>query len=158
MANTPDQLQTILPLIQRFLGTDPDALTRTQEQIRAEIEQYERALAQSRAQLAAIERLVEGAKTAAPPINGVPAARRTINAPPMRSAIRVVLRDNGAGLTNDEILAELFRRGWAPGGKTPKNTVNSRLSDLMHDHDVIKEDGRYRLTRGGEEGLPQTLA
>jgi hypothetical protein len=141
-----DEVQAILPLIQRFVGTQPEALEQIRDQIQSELEHYEGAILQARAQLAAIDQVIAGIKKA-PPMNGPPPVPfKSVGAPPLRKAILFILDDRSPNyVARDEILAELDRRGWGPGGKTPRNTVISRLSELVRDEIVERSGNKYRL-------------
>jgi hypothetical protein len=55
---------------------------------------------------------------------------------PLKKALRVVLRDGNGYLTPEQIMAELERRQMAPGGKSPRNTLNSRLWEMVRDNEI----------------------
>src|ERR1700730_4680885 len=50
---------------------------------------------------------------------------------PLRRAVLTVLREEPAFWTVEGLLTELRSRGWAPGGKNPRNTLVSRLSEMI---------------------------
>jgi hypothetical protein len=62
------------------------------------------------------------------------------------AVIAVMRTDPGRVWTADEILADLRRRGWAPQGQTPKNTIDATLSRARQAGAVVRlERGEYRL-------------
>ena len=158
MAKPSDDLQAILPLIQRFVGTQPDALEQIRAQVLNEVANYENALRQAKAQLVAVDQVIAGLKKAPPAAdNGSPpVAVRPVAAPPLRKAILMLLTEvSPTYLTRDDILAELARRGWSPGGKTPRNTVISRLSELARDGAIKRDKNRYWLPEPADREATQ---
>jgi hypothetical protein len=143
-----------LTIIQRFLGTQPDALTTMREQVATELRFAQDAVDRAQAQLDAIDdlqRVMEAEGDASEPANLVGGfiTFKAANAPPLRKAILQVLTDLGE-LSRDDLVAELDRRGWGPGGKNPRNSVVSRLSDLTRAGAVEQDGGHYRITQDTE--------
>jgi hypothetical protein len=121
---------SLLPLIQRFMGNQPDVLDRVRTQVQNELDAAREMAAQAEAQLAAIDQfqaLIEEGS------NGEQLAisTRTAVKPSLRKGIVQVLRERPGYWTRDELYAEIVRRGWGPGGKSPRNTFTSRLSELL---------------------------
>lgn len=77
---------------------------------------------------------------------------------PLRKAILTLLRERPGTWERDEILEELGRRGWAPGGKNPRNTLISRLSEMAGEGLIARQGSGFALTVGGlfpnEEEVP----
>jgi len=123
-------------LIQRFTGNQPDALAQMRKQIEGEREAGRQMLERAEAQLQALDQLEaliaesEGNATAAD-LLGLPA-------PPLKTAVlRVLNEDPTIAWHRDELYDEIVRRGWGPGGASPRNTFTTRLRDL-------EKDGRLR--------------
>jgi hypothetical protein len=139
---------SFLPLLQRFVGNDPNALDQMRAQVENELRTAEEMVVRARAQLDALQQLqslIDEGK-------GGGGSDASVPAPPLRKAILRIL-DESHGMTRDELWDELRRRSWGPGGKTPRNTFISRLSDLARE-DVIERDGDYiRLRETQEEGV-----
>lgn len=155
----PEGIAAILPLIERFIGNQPDGLEGIRTQIKTELEYAERTVQRTREQLAAIEWVMANVDREAATNGAPPTAARLPGAPSLRKAIKLLLTERSDYWTRDEIISELERRGWAPGGKTPRNTVISRLSEMTR-AGVIERGGKgqYRLaTAPTEMGGQQSL-
>jgi hypothetical protein len=145
MASTPDANQfavSMLHLLQRFTGNQPDALKQMRKQVENELEVAREAAARAEAQLVALdqlESLIETTGVAEP----VPTT-----APSLKKAIVAILDEQPERLWfRDELFNELLRRGWGPGGGNPRNTYTSRLRDLE------KEGRLHRVGRDGFTSL-----
>jgi hypothetical protein len=124
----PALAASMVALIQRFVGNQPDALEQMRVQVRSELEAAVAMKARAEAQLVALDQLQalmkEGNEENHP---GVPA----LAAPPLKTAIVRVLNENpDQAWDRESLYAEIVRRGWGPGGTNPRNTFTSRLRDL----------------------------
>lgn len=63
---------------------------------------------------------------------------------PLKKAIRLAL-GRYPELYAEEIMAVLTADRMEPGGKNPRNTLVSRLSEMIRDGEVERHGGRYRL-------------
>jgi hypothetical protein len=159
--SAPEGIQAFLSLIERFVGNQPDALERIREQISNELVYGEATVSRAKDQLAAIDWIMANAnQMTAVTGNGTPNPTvRNPSAPSLRKAIKFLLAERPGYWERDEIIAELERRGWEPGGKSPRNTVISRLSELTK-AGVIERRGKgaYRLSEAAvETGGQQSL-
>jgi hypothetical protein len=79
----------------------------------------------------------------------------SVPAPPVKPSLaeailRVMAEQSHAAWSGEEVLTALARKDWAPGGKTPKNSVAATLSRL-------RDEGRLRrVDRGLYELPPET--
>jgi len=145
--------EPVLMLLRRFVGNQPNALAEMREQIARELEFAEGNVTRLRQELAGVEELLaleverptiaNGQESLLPP----PAERTpfTPGIPPLRKAILTVLRERPGAWDREELFAELVRRGWAPGGKSPRNTLVSRLSELVRDGLIARVDDGFGL-------------
>ena len=158
MNSTYLDASAILALIQRFVGSDPDALDRMRQQVEGEIASAELMLGRARVQLDAINKLQAVLDVEAPPEGQqrVPGtepvapikAVRSPSAPSLRVAILHVLGENpGRPWTRDDLLDELNRRGWGPTSQNPRNTLNSRLFELTKAEMISRDEDEFFLPR-----------
>jgi hypothetical protein len=152
MPQPPDPAEfaaSVLPLIQRFMGNQPDALAQMRVQIENELAAGREMVARAEAQLAAIEQLqaLIDTEAADEPITFAP-----VTTLPLKKAILRLLDERPEGFWHrDELLAELNRRGWGPGGTNPRNTFTSRLRDLEKEK-RLRRVGRDSFTSLKNEG------
>lgn len=81
--------------------------------------------------------------------------------PPLAAAIETIMRTEDRPWQVEELLAALTARGWAPGGKTPRNSLDATLSRLRRDDRVERlAPGVYRLPSGtpGAEAASEDAA
>jgi hypothetical protein len=87
----------------------------------------------------------------APAQNSHPAVR-----PSLPEAVLIVMRELPANTlwTSDKVLIELQRRGWEPGGKTPRNSVDATFSRLRRAGAVERSaPGTYKLPSASADGV-----
>jgi hypothetical protein len=78
--------------------------------------------------------------------------------PGTSKAVITILDDAGRPLYDDEILAEMQRREWAPPSPTPLNALRATLSRLKGKGEIIREggdQGPYRLPQESEASREQ---
>lgn len=69
--------------------------------------------------------------------------------PSLANGVRLVMEEFGpdTAWTGDKVLAALSQKGWEPGGKTPRNSVDATLSRLRRDGKVERiGPGTYKLS------------
>lgn len=155
MAEAPDVSEfaaSVLHLIQRFTGNQPDALAQMRQQLEAELRGGREMVARAEAQLAALdqlESLIEKSDVNEKP----PAVVTGAVAPSLKRAILTVLDEEPERIWDrDHLLAELARRGWAPQTGNRRNTFTSRLRDLEKETKV-RRIGRDGFTSIKNEGV-----
>lgn len=166
MNSTQLDPNSILALIQRFVGPDPDALDRTRVQLENEIANAKIQLSRAEAQLTAVKELQEVlAKETVPngqqTVSGMDPAltrpsdlkpTRAPNAPSLRTAILAILEEApGLLWTKEELLQELDLRRWGPTSGNPRNTLNSRLFELTKAGSVVRQGDTYYIPPKDEE-------
>lgn len=143
-------ITSVLALVQRFVGADPNALLQMREQVSRELEHARGMVERASAQLAAIDQIqaLIDAGGGDNPAVGVPA----IGTPSLKNAIVGILDEDPQQVWDREaLLMELKRRGWGPGGSNPRNTYTSRLRDLEKEG-RIRRLGRDDFTSLKNEG------
>jgi hypothetical protein len=128
----------------RFLTTQtPQQLRDIRAEFRAEIDAGRQRLTELEEDLAVVEDAI-AAKSGTP--------RRSLNGgPPRAPLMKTVLEFVGerpTGWTKQEILEELGRRGAAPKGKNPGNTLVTRLGEMVKRGQLEKFGELYRLGDG----------
>lgn len=76
--------------------------------------------------------------------------------PSLPDAVLFVMREHPENTvwTSDKILIGLQRKGWEPGGKTPRNSVDATLSRLRRMGAVERPaPGTYKLPSGNSDGV-----
>jgi hypothetical protein len=140
-------------LLSRLLRDRPmDDLRTLRQQILAELMEAQASSRRLRGELQELDRVIEargGSAVPAPPTAADP------NPLPLRKAILRLLDERPEAWTREDLLNELGRRGWAPGGRNPRNTLISRLSEMARE-DLIEKEGRsYRARReAAQQSLP----
>jgi hypothetical protein len=159
MPKTPNASEfatSMLHLLQRFTGNQPDALSQTRVQVENELLAARQAVARAEAQLEALDQLQtlidEADRKASTGLTLVPVTSR----PPLKRAIVLVLDEEPSRRWHRrQLYAELVRRGWGPGGTTPKNTFTSRLRDLEKEKPPrIRRHGRDHFQSIKNEEVP----
>lgn len=163
MNSTSLDPNSVLALIQRFVGAEADALERVRHQLESEVDSATQMLARSKEQLAAVKELERVLANGTPAegqqsVPGIEPARPTslkpvkaANAPSLRRAILLLLAEEpGISWTRDDLLAELNRRGWGPTSQAPRNTLNSRLFELTKAGIVSRYGDAYALPKKEE--------
>ncbi len=125
-----DVAHLALTVIQRFVGAQPDALSNMRAQVRGELDFAEANANRLRAELAAIDELLAMIEQEAEEAASPHAQLAFYPALPLRKAILALLSERPGYWDRDDLLRQLTRRGWAPGGKNPRNTLISRLSEM----------------------------
>jgi hypothetical protein len=151
-----DAAKLALTVLQRFVGPQPDALERVRDQVRGELAAAEGQAARLRAELDALETLLDMSEEEAREAAVVPRIQTSLRLyPPMplRRAILTVLGSRHGYWSRDELLDELVRRGWAPGGSNPRNTLISRLSEMAKDGLIVRMDDGFGISLD-DEGVP----
>ncbi len=146
---------SMVALIQRFIGTQPDALKQMRSQVQSELESARGMMERAEAQLAAIEQLealIDAENASGPAVGATVPAITPLGPPPLKQAILLVLDEDPDRVWDRELLlTELNRRGWGPGGSNPRNTLTSRLRDLEKEHKLHRQ-GRHGFTSLQNEG------
>ena len=78
-----------------------------------------------------------------------------VQKPSLADAIPLVMAEGGrdAAWSADEILSALVAKQWAPGGKTPKNSVASTLSRLLDEGHLVRVGrGLYKIPSETSDG------
>lgn len=144
-----DAAQLVLPLIQRFVGTQPDALTQMREQVDRELEFHEATVMRLRRELDAIDLLLGMIEDdEATPVELPPTAARVRK--PLRRAIMDTLATRPGYWSRDELLAELTRAGNRPGGKNPRNVLISRLAEMANEGLIARMDNGFGIPEESE--------
>jgi hypothetical protein len=142
-------------LIQRFTGNQPD-LAQMRRQIETERAAAQQMLERAEAQLAALDELETALTKEGVQTHGASDTALAITAPSLKTAILRVLDEHPAYPWNrDQLYAEIMRRGWGPGGATPRNTFTSRLRDLEKESRLKRLD-RDTFISIKDEGTPNT--
>jgi hypothetical protein len=137
----------------RFLSTQTVAqLREIRSEYKAEIEASRSRVAALDAELAVIERAIHEksggrARRSVASSNGGP--RR--GGPSLRETILQVMREGGGVWNKQRLLNELDSRGLTPSGKTPKNTIGSRLLEMA-------SRGEIQKVSRGTYAIPSTAA
>lgn len=155
MPETPDLTQlatSFVPLIQRFTGSQPDALAQLRRQIENERDAGKQMVERAEAQLAALDQLEALIAEDEQPENGALSPSAPFPAPPLKTAFLRILNEDPSKMWDREALyAEVVRRGWGPGGANPRNTLTSRLRDLEREKRV-KRVGRHTFASIKDDG------
>jgi hypothetical protein len=126
----------------RFLATlTLGQLRQMKADTRNEIEGAHERVQVLEADLARIERAIadRGGRRATQPAQNGRVSNPAEGALSLRQAILKVMRErHDLNWTTQDVLDELMRRGLAPGGKKPLNTVGSRLLELTKDKKIYK--------------------
>ena len=144
----------MLHLIQRFTGNQPDALNQMRVQVEHELNAARQAVARAEAQLKALDQLQTlideaNASKDSSELTLVPVTA----APPLKRAIVLVLDEHpDRRWHRNELYSEIVRRGWGPGGRSPKNTFTSRLRDLEKETRIRRFGRDYFMSVKGVEG------
>jgi hypothetical protein len=104
------------------------------------------------AELALVERAMAGkaASTGVRPVSTRPANGRGPSRGSLRNQILKVVRELD-GIDRKQLLPELERRGLAPRGKNPRNTVNSRVLEMVVRGELRRDDDDFLLLPNEEE-------
>lgn len=151
-----DAAHLALTLIQRFVGTQPEALPQMREQVSRELEFSESTAKRLRQELDALDELIgliadddtEAAEDPGQLPGFIPI--RQHKRVPLRKAVLQVLASRPGRWGRDELLTELTRLGWAPGGNTPRNTLISRLSEMAKEGQVVRIGDGFGLPEKNE--------
>jgi hypothetical protein len=76
--------------------------------------------------------------------------------PSLPEAVLIVMRELPTNTlwTADKVLIELQRRGWEPGGKTPRNSIDATFSRLRRAGAVERTaPGTYKLPSDNSDGI-----
>jgi hypothetical protein len=133
-------------LLARLLDAQPlSQLSEIRSQIQADLRNAQQRVSQLSRDLAEVERAI-AMRTTMDVVRGKVVEPTTTYQPlPLRRAILTIFREEAVAWNPDALLSELGKRGWAPGGKSPRNTLVSRLSEMLRDGLIQKEDGRYGI-------------
>ena len=70
---------------------------------------------------------------------------------PLRRAIIHILDEAPERVWDrDEVMAELDMRGWAPGGKNPRNTLSTRLAEMANEGQIRRAGEGFTSLRNRE--------
>jgi hypothetical protein len=132
-------------LLGRLLASRPVAELRVlRGEIAAELETTHKSLLRLQLELAAVDREMQArASDSNGPEPATPSGRPAV---PLRRAILMVLRERPGTWTRDELLDELRKRDMAPGGKNPRNTLVTRLSEMANEGLIDRMGNGYGIT------------
>ena len=145
----------------RFLATQTlGHLREMKADARNEIEGARARLAELEADLARIEQAISEKAGGRRP--SVPSAENRQSAQPGRSLKQSIVslmgEQPGVTWTTQDVFDELLKRGLAPGGSKPLNTVGNRLIELAHRGEVHRVDrGAYALVQPHQIAAAQRL-
>jgi hypothetical protein len=129
----------------RFLGTQTtQQLHDIRQEFRTEIDATKLKLEELEEDLEVVEDVIATK-------SGGQRPKRADSGPPRPALRKTVLEfvgERSGGWTADEIRAELERRGAAPTGKNPRNTLVTRLGEMVNRGELDKRGDLYHLGEG----------
>jgi hypothetical protein len=126
-----------LRVIRSDIAADAQAARMTFERLQEELREVDRALAARSAEA-----------------NGrTQSSRRQASPIPLRKAILTVLRERPGGWDRTQILEALEEKGWAPGGRNPRNTLTSRLAEMANEGLIMRVGSGFAATLGGTQAV-----